>query len=634
MDALLNLCNQGRYAEAATLAQMMTVRYPLHGFGWKLLGAAIKQMGRSADALAPMQKAAALSPSDAGAHSNLGATLHELGRLDEAEACYRRALQIKPDYAMAHSNLGYTLKDLGRLAAAEASCRRALQINPDLAAAFSNLGYILKDMGRLDEAVSCCRRALQIEPDFAEAHLNLGAAIQDLGGLDEAESSYRRALQINPDNAAAYSNLLFCLSNNGRMEAQALVAEHVRFGVQFETPFRANWSQHINSPNPERCLQVGIVSGDLRNHAVASFIEPVLANLSGYAQLSLHSYSNHLIADAVTQRLRGYFAHWHGIVGLDDATLAEQIRADGIDILIDLSGHTAYNRLLTFARKPAPVQASWMGYPGTTGLRAMDYYLADRFLLPPGQLDDQFTEKIARLPANAPFLPSKDAPPVNPLPALSNGYVTFGSFNRMTKLNPSVIALWAQLLRALPDSRMVLGGMPEGGQCDDLIGWFVQEGIARERLSFYLRSDMGRYLSLHQHVDICLDTFPYNGGTTTLHALWMGVPTLTLVGDTMPGRVGAAVLGHAGLDDFMARDKSEFVAKGLYWASHPPLLAEVRAGLRERFEESAMGKPKVIAAGLEEALRTMWRRWCAGLQAESFEVSLQGRGNAIQEADK
>lgn len=632
MNTLLTLFNKSRYAEAVILAQTMTVRYPAHGFGWKVLGTVYKQMGRNIDALAPMQKAAALSPNDADAHSNLGFILKDLGRLSEAETSCRRALQIKPDFVAALHNLGFILQGLERLDEAEACYQRVLQLQPNDAESHNNLGVTLKQSGRLNEAEASYRRALAINPNYADAHSNLGIMLQDMGRLDDAETCYRHALQINPNYAAAHGNMLFCLSHHIGMEAQALFAEHVRFGEQFEAPLRGNWPQHSNQRNPDRCLQIGIVSGDLRNHAVAYFIEPLLAHLSGYAQLSLHAYANHELDDSTSLRLRGYFAHWHAIVGLPDAELAEKISADGIDILIDLSGHTAKNRLLTFARKPAPLQASWLGYPGTTGLGAMDYYLADRFYLPPGQFDSQFTEKIVQMPANIPFLPSADAPPVNTLPALGNGYVTFGSFNRPTKMSRAVISLWAQILRALPTSKMVLGAMPEEGQYDTLLSWFDEEGIARDRLSFQPRSNMAHYLGLHQQVDFCLDTFPYNGGTTTLHALWMGVPTLTLAGSTAAGRPGACMLGHAGLEAFVADDETDFVRKSLSWAGNLDALSEIRSGLRERFLKSAMGQPAVVAAGVEHALRIMWQHWCAGLQAESFEISLHNNNGAKQEA--
>jgi len=416
------------------------------------------------------------------------------------------------------------------------------------------------------------------------------------------------------------------------VDAQALFAEHCRFAEQFEAPLRANWQPHGNSRDTERCLQVGFVSGDLRNHAVAHFFELVLTHLAKHPQLSLHAYYNHTAEDNVTHRLRKYLPHWHPIAGLSDVALAQKIREDSIDILFDLSGHTAKNRLLTFARKPAPVQVSWIGYPSTTGLSTMDYFQSDRFLFPDSRFDSQFTEKIVRLPASSAFLPSKDAPPVNILPALSNGYMTFGSFNRPSKISRSVIALWAQLLRALPDSRMLLGGMPQDGQHKTLIEWFEQEGIVQDRLSIYAATSMERYLGLHHQVDICLDTFPYNGGTTTFHALWMGVPTLTLAGQTMAGWAGASILGHVGLEAaFAAHDAADFVQKGSSWADKLVALSDIRMDLRERFAKSARGQPAVVAASMERALRIMWERWCADLPAQSFEVSRQDIDSMMQE---
>ena len=545
--------------------------------------------------------------------------LFNAGRHAELESRAHLLLDQYPDSGFVWKILGASLPMLGKEALP--ALHKATELLPDDAEAHFNLGNTYRHCGKLDGAVASYRRALALKPDFAEAHYNLGNVLKDTGQLDEAVTSFHRALEIKPDFAQAHSTLLFCLSQSEAVDAAMLFAEHCRFGEQFEAPLRANWPQHANSPDPERRLQIGFVSADLRNHAVASFIEPLLAHLAGYSQLSLHAYYNLAVEDGVTQRLRGYVQHWHPVAGLSDAALAEEIRADGIDILFDLSNHTAHNRLLSFARKPAPVQISWIGYHGTTGLSSMDYYLTDRFLLPPGQFEHQFTEKLVYLPAWAPFLPSAEAPPVNRLPALSNGYLTFGSFNRQSKISRAVIALWSQLLRAVPDSRMVLGAIRKDGQYDTLIAWFAGEGIDRERLDFHPHSNMQDYLALHQQVDVCLDTFPYTGGTTTYHALWMGVPTLTLAGSTVAGHIGAGITGHVGLDAFIAEDPAAFVQQGLaLQGDNFSALAHLRDGLRERFAQSATGQPALIAAGLERALRTMWQRWCAGLPTETFEI--------------
>lgn len=634
IEKLVGRYKQRRFTEAEALARSLTLRFPWHGFGWKMLGVLIQVQRGPQDALLPMQTATEVWPDDAEAHVNLGIVLKALGRLTEAEASFQRVLEIAPTNAEAHNNLGIICKGRGRLIDAEDHYRRALKTKPVFVEAHSNLGNVLKALGRMAEAEASYRRALEIAPEFPEVHSNLGTVLDEQGRAMEAEASFRRALQAAPDDAVLHSNLLFRLSLSETESTASLFAEHCRFGEKFEAPLRALWREHSNSRDPERCLQIGFVSGDFYNHAMASFIEPVLEHMVGHERLSLHAYSNNLTEDEVSLRLRGLVRYWHEVAHLSDAALAEKVRADGIDILIDLSGHTDKHRLLSLARKPAPVQVSWMGYPGTTGLSGMDYYLTDRFLLPPGQFDQQFTEKLAYLPANAPFLPSVDAPPVNELPALRNGYVTFGSFNRPNKISRAVIAMWAQLLHALPTSRMVLGAMPQDGQYDTLIGWFADEGIARQRLSFHSRTGMPGYLALHHQVDVCLDTFPYNGGTTTLHALWMGVPTLTLAGSTVAGRTGAGILGHVGLDKFVVRDASALVEEGLVWANRLPELAILRAELRERFAQSAIGQPALIAAGLTRTLRTMWQRWCADLPTESLDAngaSVQNMHGAMQE---
>lgn len=634
INTLMALHGQGQFAEAARLARSLTLRFPRHGFGWKVLGHVLQLQGLLEEALAAMRKAVELLPGDPVVHNIQGNILLGLGRRSSAEVSYRRALKIKPGFAEAHSNLGIVLRELGQLDGAAASCCRALEISPDFVEAHSNLGNTLRDLGQFDDAVASYHRALEINPGYAEGHNNLGSILQYRGQFEAAVASFRRALEIRPDFDGIHSNLLFCLSHIEDVGSEELFAEHLRFGEQFEAPLRSLWSRHGNTPDPTRCLHVGFVSGDLRNHAVASAIEPVLANLAGYGNLSLHGYYNHTTEDKFTKRMCKYFTYWNTVTGMSDAALAEKIRADGIDILIDLSGHTAKNRLLTFARKPAPVQATWIGYPGTTGLRAMDYFLADRFILTPGQFDGQFTEKIGSLLASAPFLPAENAPSLIPLPALSKGYVTFGSFNQPRKLSKSVIALWSQLLRALPDSRMLLGAMPEDGKYGALPEWFAREGIAPERLSFHPRCGMDGYLNLHQQVDICLDTFPYTGGTTTLHALWMGVPTLTLAGRTVPGRVSAAILTHVGLEAYIAQNVTEFVQKGVSAVGNLSSLASLRAEMRDRISQSAMGRPAMVAAGIERAFRIMWQRWCAGLPPESFEVHPQDLDNAMQEAAK
>ena len=646
----------GRFEDAATHFRDAVSRDPLDAGAHAGLGAALTRLGRLDEAVASFERALAIAPGDVAVEVQLGGALRDLRRHGEAIACYRRAIESAPDFAYAHFGLGNAQWAAGNADAALASFRRAVACNPGFAEAHHNLGNVLLTFARHAEAADSYRRALEIRPDFAdahtalgnaliglrqheaaaasygralaidpasaEAHRNLGECLYLLGRLDEAQASFRSALRIQPDFAQAQTGLLFTLSHDEATSPEALFAEHCRFGARFETG--SDRARHANDADPDRRLRIGFVSADLRDHPVASFLEPLLGHLAVDAAVELHAYHNHPLEDAVTRRLRRHFAHWTTAHGLADDAFARAVEGDRIDVLIDLSGHTGGNRLRAFALKPAPIQASWLGYPGTTGLRGMDYYLADRFFLPTTEFAGQFTEKLVHLPAAAPFLPAAGAPDVNALPALANGHVTFGSFNRLSKLRPPVIALWSRLLRALPDSRLLLGGMPPDNQHQFLVDWFAREGIAGNRLAFHPMYDTPAYLALHHQVDLCLDTFPYSGGTTTAHALWMGVPTLSLAGRTPPGRHGATILGHVGLDAFVAHDAEDFERKALGWAANVAALADVRGALRARCAASVVQRPDLIAAGLVRALRIMWQRWCAGLPPEAFETQPDG----------
>jgi protein O-GlcNAc transferase len=557
-DTLKAMIAQQHYAEALVLARAFTAAFPRNGLGWKTFGALLWWAGMHDEALLPMQHSARLLPGDAETLSNHGMALLHAKRVDEAVKSFERALRIDSEFAAAHYHLGLARLQQGRYTESQAS---------------------------LDIAVS-------LKPEYLTA-------------------------EVEP----CHSILLFLYSHDAAIDADTLFAEHRRFGSLIENQLPAADPRHSHLGDPHRCLRIGFVSGDLRNHAVASFLEPVLERLSKYPGVELHAYYNETVEDEVSARLRTHFKSWNAVALLADPLLADLIMGQRIDILIDLSGPTGLNRLRAFARKPAPIQVSWIGYPGTTGLRAIDYFLGDRHWLPPGRYDRHFVEKLVYLPAAAIFQPEPAAPQVNALPALTTGYLTFGSFNRLGKINAATIRLWSQLLRALPASRMVLAGIPQYGQHSQLIDRFAAEGVSHERLTLYPRGRMETYLALHHQVDLCLDTFPYNGGTTTHHALWMGVPTLTIAGTTPAGRQGAGILGLAGLDEFIAADAADFVAKGQHWAARLDTLAALRAGLRERCLQRPSQRPDILVAALAQALRRMWTRWCANLPAESFEIS-------------
>lgn len=562
-----------------------------------------------------------VAPADMDFEATLQAAfgLRALGREEEFRDALRGAAALCPDQPMARGRVGISLAQAGCIDDGEKQLRQALALEPDNPALLNNLGALLSSKGDSDAAADCYRRSLEIRPGHAATLHNHAGAMLRLGRTEEAIAGYRQTLERDPGNADARSDFLFCLSRVCT-DARELFAEHRRYGTIVETPLRANWTGHANPRDPERTLRIGFVSGDFRNHSVAYFIEPALRRLAASRGTALYGYANSNHRDATTHRLQETFTGWRAVTGLSDRELARQIMADGIDILIDLSGHTAGNRLPVFARKPAPLQASWIGYPGTTGLSAVDYYIGDEHLLPVGMFDSGFTEAILRLPAIACFQPDASAPPPNPLPAQCGGIFTFGSFNHSNKISRTTLALWSHVLRAVPGSHLRVCGVETRSLADEIHASLEEEGVPRERIAIRGRLDMPDYLAEHHRVDLCLDSFPYNGGTTTLHALWMGVPTLTLAGNVPASRAGATQLRTAGLSDFVAESAAQFVELGQHWAGNTDRLARIRLDLRARLANSPLCRSDFVADAFGHALRVMWRRWCAGLPPVAFTV--------------
>lgn len=577
--------------------------------GHNNLGVVLMAQGKMEEASASYQKTISLMPTHANAHYNLGNVLEEQGRLEEAVASYQAAISLKPDYAEAHNNLGSTLEQQGKLVEAIASFRRVLLIKPDSANAYRQLGRLLLDKGFVDDAVEFGRRAVSISPDSAGAHVNLGNALQAQGKLDDAIASFRQALKLKPELAMVYSNLLYTMQYLSTVTPMAVFREHQHYAERYETQFKAHWQLHKNIPDEDRRLKIGYVSGDFRNHAVAFFIEPILDN-HDKLKVEVYCYYNNTQRDSYTDRIAAYADHWVNCARMSDEQLVERIRVDGIDILVDLSGHTAHNRLLVFARKPAPVQATWIGYP-STGLTAMDYRITDAYMDPPGLTECYHSEELIRLPDTlAAYRPLPDCPPVNPLPALTSGELIFACLNNLIKINIAVTKLWARILTALPHSRLMIGNVADSGTRQRLVEMFGKAGIGAERLILQPRMPIADYLALHQQIDLALDPFPYNGGTSTLHSLWMGVPVITLVGEHTVSRAGVAYLSRVGLSEFITHSEEEYLQRAIQRAQDLPGLNQIRQTLRERMS-GANSEPGTITRHLEAAYRNIWRKWCA-----------------------
>lgn len=615
-DAHVNLGNllqdQGKFDEAVGCYRKALTLKPAVAETYNNLGNVLKAQGKLDEAVESYRQALARNPAYAQAYSNLGLALQEQGRLEEATNCLRRAVALKPDFAEGHNNLGNVLKDQGLLDGATSCYRQALALNPSFAGAYYNLGNVFFDQSMLGDAEQCYRRALALKPDFAEACNNLGEVLKRQGKLEDAFIQFRQALAFKPGYAEAHSNLLMYLAYSNEISAEALAAEHKAWNDRHARPLASGITPHTNDRTPDRRLRVGYVSGDFCKHSVGYFLESLLV-AHNRAKVTVYCYSNVWVADGTTERLKAMADVWREIRNQPDDAVADRIRADKIDILVDLSGHTAHNRLLVFARKPVPVQVTYLGYGATTGLSVMDYLLTDQHLTPTDS-HEWFSEEVVRLPGcYVCYSPPSDAPPVGPLPASTTGYVTLGSFNNLAKMTPAVVGLWAEILRALPAAKLLLKdrALADAAQQSRYLSLFAKEGIGTERLQLVPRiGSSSDHLACYGLVDVALDPFPYNGCTTTCEALWMGVPVISLAGRMSHGRYGCSLLAAVGLEEFVATTPSAYVEKAVALAKDRKRLASLRAELRPRMAASPLCDAKTFAPKVEEAYRLMWRRWC------------------------
>jgi predicted O-linked N-acetylglucosamine transferase (SPINDLY family) len=603
------LHDQGKFEQAiASYCQALELN-PNFAEAHNNLGNVFKKLGKLDQALACFRRAVELMPDCAEMQNNLGNTLKDLGNFEEAIDCYRHALKQRPNFAEALNNMGNALQMQGKLDEAANSYRRAIQLNPDVAEAYNNLGNAYRYKHELNEAIASYRRALELAPENAEMHNNLGTALRDQGEFDAAIASYRRALELNPNLLSAYSNLLYALYFCPGFDAAAIYEEHRRWNQQQAEPLAKLIRRHHNEANPDRRLRVGYVSPNFRQHAESFFLAP-LFSAHDREQFQIFCYSDVVTPDEVTAKLRSSSDVWRETFGMQDEKLAERIRDDQIDILVDLTMHMGSGRPLLFARKPAPVQVCWLAYQGTTGLTTMDYRLTDPHLDPPGMFDRYYSEASFRLPDSFwCYDPLTNEPSVNALPAPITSCVTFGCLNNFCKVTDDVLRLWARVMRTVDCSRLiVLAG--EGSHRERTIDFLRRAGIAPQRITFQSYLPRPDYLRLYHEIDIGLDTFPYNGQTTTLDAIWMGVPVITIVGKTSAARAGASLLWNLGTPELVADTSDEFVSIAVALAHDWKRLSAYRASLRACLENSPLMDAPRFAGNVEAAYRTMWQRWC------------------------
>lgn len=603
----------GDHLEAIRLFEQATEANPNLARAHLQRGFSLNALDQAMDAVAAFQSAVARETNLPEAHHQLGNTLRKLKRLPEALPSLREATRLKPAEAIYWLSRGLACMEGELWDEAVKSFQQAVRFNSTLPEAREILAQALMAQHRGDEARDQLNEALRLRPNYAEACHDLGRLCTEEGLIKEAVEHYRAALIMKPE-PETQTNLVFLFNYLPETKPEEHFAEHRRWSEWFEQPLRSDWCPHPNDRNPERQLRIGYVSPDFRDHPVSCFIEPVLKH-HRWENVEVYGYANVKTPDAVSVRLSGFASQWRNIYGLKPSEVAELVRQDEIDILIDLAGHTTGNSLLAFAHKPAPVQVTWIGYPNTTGLDAMDYRITDFISDPPGQTEQWHSEYLVRMPKTfSCYCAPAESPAVGTLPALENGFVTFGSFNNFRKLSEPAIALWGRILRAIPSSRLLIKsqglGNPKvvGRLCDQ----FIRAGVNADRIEFLgagLSKEM--HMGLYNRVDICLDPFPYNGTTTTCDALWMGLPVITLAGKTHVSRVGMSLVTHLGHSEWAVESEDAYVAKCRELADDLPALARMRVGLREKMRQSPLCDAPQFVKDLEIAYRAMWMKWCA-----------------------
>ncbi|MBF0329963.1 MAG: tetratricopeptide repeat protein [Nitrospirae bacterium] len=586
-----------------------------------LLKKALKLHGGASyeDAINAYDEVLLLSPALYDAYFNRGIALQSLGRVDEAIISYGRALSIMPNSAESHYNLGLIYVGKGRMNTAEACFKRAVECRNDYIEAINNLANVQKELGKLTQALENYSMVLKLNPDYAYAYNGMAGVLQEIGEVEEAIEYYSKALAIKEDYVVAHSNLLLALNYIDSKTPEEVFKEHTKFAEIHAEPLSKNILPYRCKLIEARKLRVGYISPDFRLHSVGFFVEPVLMN-HNRQDFDIYCYSDVSVFDDVTRRIKSYATSWSDIYGISDEEVAELIRNDSIDILVDLAGHTGYNRMLVFARKPAPVQISWIGYPNTTGLKTMDYRIVDEYTDPQGMTDKYYAEKLLRFRNTfLCYMPDNRSPKVSSLPALDKGYITFGAFNKISKITPRAVELWASILKRVESSKILLKakGLDEDNIRTKITKMFAEHGIDDSQIIFMSKTpDAAMHMEVYNTVDIALDTFPYNGTTTTCEALWMGVPVVVLQGATHASRVGVSILSNLRLNNLIAANDCEYVNMAVSLASKLSDLAKMRNSLRGVMKESPLFDYHYFVNQIEDIYKKTWVRYCENVRKD------------------
>ena len=557
-------------------------------------------------------KSIELRPQAPETHSNLANALSDQKKFHAAIAEYAKAIQLKPDYAEAHSNLGNALREVGKLQEAAAAHARAIQLKPDYGEAHYNMAIVQQDLGKLDEAEASLLRAIRLAPDHAEPYNNLGSVRKDQGRIDDAMACYKQAMKLKPGDALLHSNFIYAMHFHPGYDRAAIHDEHRKWNQLHAQPLKKFIEPHQNLRDPDRRLKIGYVSPDFCAHPVGRFLLPLIAN-HNREQFEIFCYSDVRMPDSFTARLQSHAGEWRDILGMSHVEVARCVRDDGIDILVDLTlPHMSNNRLPLFARKPAPVQVTYLAYCSTTGLDAIDYRLTDPYLDPVEWKDGCYSERSTPLPRTYwCYQPHIDCPDVGPLPALGDGQITYGCMNNFCKGSPGTLESWGKLLAHLSQSRLLLHAH-EGNHRQRVLNFVRQHGVDSSRIEFVGSKPLAEYFRIYNRIDIALDPFPCAGGTTTCDAFWNGSSAVVSLAGRHRGGAwsGVSLLTNVGLPELIARSAEEYVEKGdKRWRAICRALATLRAGLRDRMRQSPIMDATRFAVEVEAAYRTMWRSW-------------------------
>jgi protein O-GlcNAc transferase len=670
VDALRSLGtlahSQKDYAQALTWLERALALDPARAQVHVNIADVLRAQDRHDEAVRHYRTAIELKPDFVQAFERLGTTLIAREEFTAAVECYRQLLEVKPDFHVAHHNLGVAFAGLKQFDDALSHHRQVIELKPDATLAYQNAAYALGELGKFEESLEMNRKVLELDPALYTAHASMGVAFYKLKRFDEAADAFREAIAINQDSAQLHSNLGNCLlalkkydeaitcylaaidrkpdlfhAYNGALfvlnyDYKRSVQDNFVLARRYGSAVMANVTPFLHgaSDGVRRPLRVGFVSGDLLQHPVGFFIETVLANFDR-TRVQPVAYSLSGTEDILTARLRPYFAEWTSLLNRTPRESAEIIHNDKIDILVDLSGHTAKTGLPVFAWRPAPVQATWIGYFATTGVPTMDYFIGDEYVLPVDE-ESHFVEKPWRLPDGyLCFSPPVEQVDVAALPMIDQGFVTFGCFNKLSKMNDAVVALWSKTLHAVPNSKLMLKSheLEQEAMRDETIRRYAEHGITEDRLILQGRSSRAHYFAQYHQVDIALDPFPYNGGTTTVESLWMGVPVIAKRGDRFSAHMSEGILQHLGHPEWIARDEEEYVAKAVELASDPARLAQIRAVLRDELKASPLYDAPRFSRKLEDAFEGMWQLHCQDTAADPL-AFIETQMNAAVEAQQ